>query len=156
MFAVKNNPNKCLKVDNNEIEQFMGLCILVSVFGLPRSLMYWANNTRVETVASIMTCDHWEFYKSIIHLNDKTKKSSPNDQNRDRLFKVLLLVDEIQKMFKDLPLRQTLSHNPIKQHNFEIYTGSISSVEGLPDIGPISNILLRMLENLPRHQGYLL
>lgn len=41
-------------------------------------------------------------------------------------------------------------------HNFQVYTGSISSVNGLPDIGSSGNIVLKLVENVPRNQGFLL
>ncbi|XP_063230174.1 piggyBac transposable element-derived protein 2-like [Bacillus rossius redtenbacheri] len=189
LFSVQKNPNRPLNVDTNEIEVFMGSCIFMSVFGLPRSRMFWANNTRVETVANVMPRDRWEFIKSCVHFNDNTKLPSRNDPNCDRLFKVRPLVDEMQKKFKNLPLRQMLcvdeqiipykgksalkQYNPKKPHkwgykefilsdsnglvhNLEMYTGSIAPVEGIPDIGPSGNIVLRLLENVPRHEGYLL
>ncbi|KAF2893268.1 hypothetical protein ILUMI_12907 [Ignelater luminosus] len=46
-------PNKPLKTNEHELEQFIGTCMYMSVYRLPRTRMYWAANTRVEKVADV-------------------------------------------------------------------------------------------------------
>ena len=42
LFALQCDPGKSLRVKQNELEQFVGSCMNMSVFNLPRSRMYWA------------------------------------------------------------------------------------------------------------------
>ncbi|KAF2885887.1 hypothetical protein ILUMI_20285 [Ignelater luminosus] len=51
LYAVQKNPNKPSKTNEHELEHFIGTFIYMSVYGLPRTRMYWAANTRVEKVA---------------------------------------------------------------------------------------------------------
>lgn len=37
-------------------------------------------------------------------------------------------------------------------HNFEVYTGKILPPTTLPDIGPSSNVVLRLIEHLPQNE----
>lgn len=108
LYSVQNNPNKPLNITRNELEQFFGICMVMSIFGLPRSRMYWAKNTQVEKVSSVMSRDRWEEIKRNLHCNDNTAQVAPGDPNRDKLFKVRPLIDSLQVKFRELPKTQFL------------------------------------------------
>ncbi|XP_046670996.1 piggyBac transposable element-derived protein 2-like [Homalodisca vitripennis] len=42
LFAIQKNPNKPLNLTRNELEQYIGICFAMSIFGLHRARMYWA------------------------------------------------------------------------------------------------------------------
>lgn len=109
LYSVQKNPNRPLGTNLKEIEQFLGICIYMSVYGLPCSRMYWENGTRIDKVADIMSRDRWQFIKSCIHLNDNSEMLPLNDPNRDKLFKVRPLLDKIKEKFIALPKPQMLS-----------------------------------------------
>ncbi|XP_046688212.1 piggyBac transposable element-derived protein 1-like [Homalodisca vitripennis] len=60
LYSVQKNPNKPLNTSEKEVEQFIGICIYMSIYGLPRSRMYWNGNTRVKKVAHVMSRNRWE------------------------------------------------------------------------------------------------
>ena len=75
----------------------------MSVIKLPRSRMYWANETRISQVADVMPRNRWECIKASLHFNDNTNMPSRDDPNRDRLFKIRPIVDYFLLKFQSLP-----------------------------------------------------
>lgn len=188
LFAIQKNPNKPLNLTKLELEQFIGICLSMSVFGLPRARMYWADATRIDKIADIMSRNRWIEIKNNLHCNDNAGYDR-NDPNRDRLYKIRPMVDHFQKKFREIPKEQHLcvdeqivpykgnsllrQYNPKKPkkwgykifalcdtkgliYDFEIYTGSIKAVDGFPDLGASSNIVLKLAETIPRDKNYLL
>lgn len=186
LFSVQKNPNKPLNLTIAELEQFLGICIGMSVYDLPRARMYWANDTRIDKIANVMSRNRWEEIKSNIHCNDNTN-FNPRDPNRDRLFKVRPLIDFLQEKFREIPKDQYIcvdeqivpykGKSSLKQYNpkkpkkwgfkvfvlcdttglvydFQIYCGAIQPVQGFQDIGASSNIVLKMVESVPRGKSY--
>lgn len=88
LYSIQNNPNKPLNLTSKELEQYIGVCIGMSVYDLPRSRMYWAQNTRIDKIANVMSRDRWEQIKSNLHCVDNTLMRPINDPNRDKLFKI--------------------------------------------------------------------
>lgn len=188
LYSVQKDPNKPLNVTKEEIEQFFGICLCMSVYGLPRSRMYWASSTRVDKVADTMSRNRWVEIKNNLHCNDNAGYDS-RDPSRDRLYKIRPLVDHFQGKFRAIPKEQHLcvdeqivpykgtsrlrQYNPKKPkkwgykifalcdthgmvYDFEIYTGKINVVDGFPDIGASSNIVLKLAHTIPRQRNYLL
>lgn len=75
---------------------------------MPRSYMYWANDTRYDKVADIMSRDRWKQIKSFLHFNDNTNIPSKDDPARDKLFKIRPLIDHVVPKFQGLPMNQKL------------------------------------------------
>uniref|UniRef100_A0A8C9ZPR0 PiggyBac transposable element-derived protein domain-containing protein n=1 Tax=Sander lucioperca TaxID=283035 RepID=A0A8C9ZPR0_SANLU len=174
LYCTQQNPNGALKLDKNELEQFIGTVVYMSVFHLSRSRMYWSSACRVPHVADVMSRDRWEEIKHFIHFNDNM---APN--NSDKLFKVRSLIDSLLPKFQALPqdqmllideqmvpfkgkssLKQYIPNKPYKWgykifvlcdttglvHSFDIFTGKIEPVPGLPDIGASGNIVLKLAQ----------
>ena len=151
--------------------------MLMSIFKLPRSHMYWTAFTRIQQIADIMTRDRWEAIKRNLHFNNNVNMPSMEDANRDRLFKIRPLLDHLLPIHQQLPQQQVLcidkqmvsfkgrfvlkQYLPMKHHkwgyklfdlcdtqgivhNFEIFTGKISPVNGFPDLGATSNIVIQL------------
>jgi len=170
LFAVQCDPGQLLHVTQSELEQFVGCCMYMSIFNLPRSEMYWASNTRISQVADVMTWVRWKAIKKNLHFNDNTHMPSIDDPKRDKLFKIkpllqilqqqILCIDEQIVPFKGRSsLKQYVPKKPHKWgykifmlcdthgmvHNFEIYTGKILPVEGYPDLGANSKYCLEIV-----------
>ena len=107
-FAVQSNPNKLLCLTRHELERFIGCCMFMSIFKLPRSRMYWAAFTRIQQIADIMTRDRWEAIKQNLHFNNNENMPSMEDANRDRLFKIRPLLDHLLPIYQQLPQQQVL------------------------------------------------
>ena len=99
LFAVQCDPGKPLRVTQSELEQFVGCCMYMSIFNLPRSRMYWASNTRISQVADVMTWIRWEAIKKNLHFNDNTHMPFIDDPDRDKLFKIRPLLELLFQNF---------------------------------------------------------
>ena len=76
LYGVQKNSNKPVKLTKSELEKFLGCCMLMSIIKLPRSRMYWANDTRIRQVFDVMPRDRWEAIKVSLHFNDNSKMPS--------------------------------------------------------------------------------
>lgn len=183
LYCTQQNPNSGLKLDQNELEQFIGTAVYMSVFRLPRSRMYWSSKCRIPQIADVMSRDRWEEVKRFIHFTDL----APN--NDDKLFKVRSLIDSLLPKFQALPqeqmlcvdeqmvpfkgklgLKQYIPKKPHKWgynifalcdtkglvHSFDIFTGKIDSAPGQADIGASGNIVLKLAQVIPPNINYLL
>uniref|UniRef100_A0A667WQ57 PiggyBac transposable element-derived protein domain-containing protein n=1 Tax=Myripristis murdjan TaxID=586833 RepID=A0A667WQ57_9TELE len=181
----KKNPNSALRLDQNELEQFIGTVVYMSVLHLPRSRMYWSSECRLVPVADVMSRDRWEEIKKFIHFND----NSNMEANNDKLFKIRPIVDSLLQKFQSLPQDQMLSideqmvpfkgRSSLKQyipkkphkwgykifvlcdtkglvHSFDIFTGKTDPVPGEPDIGASGNIVLKLAQVIPGAVNHLL
>ncbi|XP_062256971.1 piggyBac transposable element-derived protein 2-like [Platichthys flesus] len=178
LYCTQTNPNNALTLDHNELEQFIGTLVYMSVIHLPRSRMYWSIECRVAQVADSMSRDRWEEIKRFIHFNDNSNMAANIE---DKLFKVRPIIDSLLQKFQDLPQDQMLSiveqlvpfkgRSSLKQyiprkphkwgykifvlcdtkglvHSFDIYTGTIDPVPGEPDIGASGNIVLKLAQTI--------
>ena len=63
--------------------------MLMSIFKLPRSRIYWASSTRAGDVPKITTRDSWEAIKINLHFNSNENLLSMNDDtDSNGLFKI--------------------------------------------------------------------
>uniref|UniRef100_A0A667X1E5 PiggyBac transposable element-derived protein domain-containing protein n=1 Tax=Myripristis murdjan TaxID=586833 RepID=A0A667X1E5_9TELE len=164
LYCTQKNPNSALRLDQNELEQFIGTLVYMSVF-----------ECRLAQVADVMSRDRWEEIKKFIHFND----NSNMEANNDRLFKIRPIVDSLLQKFQSLPQDQMLSideqmvpfkgRSSLKQyipkkphkwgykifvlcdtkglvHSFDIFTGKSDPVPGEPDIGASGNMVLKLAQ----------
>ncbi|KAJ0064184.1 hypothetical protein NL108_001484 [Boleophthalmus pectinirostris] len=176
---------RTLNMDQNELEQFLGAVLYMSVFQLPRSRLYWSAECRVAQVADIMSRGRWEEIKEFIHFNDNSNMAS----NNDKLYKIRPLIDSLLKKFHVLPQDQLLSIHelivPFKGktnlkhylskktfkwgykvfvlcdtkglvHSFDIYTGYSDPLPGEPDRGAKGNVVLKFAQIIPSSANHLL
>ncbi|XP_049901068.1 piggyBac transposable element-derived protein 2-like isoform X1 [Epinephelus moara] len=184
LYCTQQNQNCALKLDHNELEQFIGTVVYMSVLHLPRPRMYWSSACRVSQVADVMSRDRWEEIIHFIHFSDNM---APN--NGDRLFKVRSLIDSLLPKFQALPQAQMLSvdeqmvpfkgRSSLKQyipekpykwgykifvlcdteglvHSFDIFAGKIGPAPGQPDIGASGNIVLKLAQDIHDAANHLL
>ncbi|KAM4550617.1 piggyBac transposable element-derived protein 2-like isoform 1-T1 [Fundulus diaphanus] len=175
-----------LKLDRNELEQFIGTLVYMSVVHLPKSRMYWSSECRVEQVADVMTRERWKKIKEFIHFNDNRNMSA---NSQDVLFKIRPVIDALLQKFNGLPQNQMLSvaqqmvpfkatsgltHYVPKRlrkwgykifvlcdakglvHSFDIFTGKMDPVPGEPDLGPSGNIVLKLAKVVHGSVGHIL
>ncbi|KAI5629009.1 piggyBac transposable element-derived protein 3-like, partial [Silurus asotus] len=87
LYAVmKNGPE--LKTTPSEIEQFIGLHILMTVVCMPSYRMYWQTATRYDPIATVMGCKRFDNLRTYIHMNDNTNVKQKGEPGYDPLFKV--------------------------------------------------------------------
>lgn len=107
MYAVQCDPAKPIAVSVNEIEQFFGCCFFMSIYGLPRTEMYWNSNTRVSAVADTMSRTRWREIKSKIHFSKNLRANTINNAEvTDSLQKIRPILDKLVKNFNRIPMSE--------------------------------------------------
>ena len=86
---------KSINVNENEIEQYFGILILMSVIKLPQVRMYWSEETRIPGIADMMSINRFEKIRQYFHCNDNSVCPSKSDQNYDKLFKARPVIDSV-------------------------------------------------------------
>ncbi|XP_034066448.1 piggyBac transposable element-derived protein 2-like [Gymnodraco acuticeps] len=184
LYAMQNNPNKPLNLTTKELEQFLGTVVYMSLFGLPRTRMFWNKACRVSQVADTMTLNRWEAIKKYLHFSNNEDRQ---EEGNDPLHKIRPLVTHLISKLKSIPMREKLAvdeqmvpfkgRSRLKQylpskpkkwgykilvlagsdgvpHNFEIYTGRAVHPPELADIGASGNVVLRLAQPIPKQENY--
>ena len=83
---------KCIDTNEQEIERFIGIQMLMSIISLPSNELYWSKDFRVDFVANVMNLKRYELIRHYLHANDNTEKKDDSS----RLFKVESVVDTLR------------------------------------------------------------
>ena len=86
-----------LNVTADEIEQFIGIHIMTGIVKVPSYRQYWADSTRIATIADVMPRNRFDKLRSFIHVNDNTKMLQRSEPGYDKLFKVRPFIDSLRK-----------------------------------------------------------
>lgn len=92
--AMKNGPE--LKTTPSEIEQFIGLHILMTVVRMPSYRMYWQTATRYDPIATVMERKRFDNLRTYIHMNDNTNVKQKGEPGYDPLFKVRPVLEKVR------------------------------------------------------------
>lgn len=108
-YASDNMPNKRIDLSETDLNQYIGICSLMSVIQIPNIRRYWAPITGVPLIQETMALNKFEQIKRQIHFNDNESMLPKNDPNHDRLFKIRPLISALIKRFQTIPLEKCLS-----------------------------------------------
>lgn len=108
LYAIQCDPTTPLNVTFEEIEQFMGICLHMSVHGLPHTRMFWVTKTRVDCVADTMSMKRWEAIKCFLHFANNDEQVPAGQPGYDKLFKVRPLLTALQESFNRIPMDEHL------------------------------------------------
>lgn len=62
-----------------------------------------------DTIKNCMCVNSFESIRTNLHFNDNSLQKAPNDPERDRLYKLRPVIDNINSKFLSVPMRATLS-----------------------------------------------
>ena len=96
MYALMKNAPE-LKTTADEIEQFIGMHILMTVVRMPSYRMYWQETTRYEPVAGVMGRKRFDQLRTYIHMNDNTNVKQKDEPGYDALFKVRPVIEKVRE-----------------------------------------------------------
>nr|XP_047132645.1 piggyBac transposable element-derived protein 3-like [Hydra vulgaris] len=183
-YASQINIENMLRLEKDELEQFIGILYLMSIVKLPSTRMYWSNELYFEKVAAVMTLNRFEKIKLFLHCNDDRQRP---ENCTDKLYKIRPIINMLKESFISLKhdkilcideqvvpfkgrssLKQYNPHKPKKWgfkfyilasvdglvNNFEIHSGSIDVCVGQPDLKASGNIVMHLLVNVPRHKWH--
>ncbi|XP_029973972.1 piggyBac transposable element-derived protein 3-like [Salarias fasciatus] len=92
--GMKDGPE--LKTTPSEMEQFIGLHILMTVVRMPSYRMYWQTATRYDPIATVMGRKRFDHLRTYIHMNDNTNVKQKGESGYDPLFKVRPVLEKVR------------------------------------------------------------
>lgn len=127
LYAHQTAPNNNFTVDCKQIEQFMGMCLMMSIVQLPSSRHYWNEYLGHPKISDVMTCNQWEETKRFLHFNDNTTQIPRGQPGHDVAHKIRPFLDQIRERLPTIPKEEymavdeqiipTKSRSTIKQYN---------------------------------------
>ena len=100
-YAVQQNPNKPLNLSIEELEQWLGIVLCMSIIKLPATRLYWSRLLRVSHIADCMSCNRFEEIKRYVHFCDNY--APKNNTTSDHLYKIRPVLDHVVSNCKVLP-----------------------------------------------------
>lgn len=82
-----------INTNDHEIEQFLGIHLIMSIIKMPSYKMFWNQRTKYSLVADNMSRNRFEKLRSNIHFADNTLCLPFNSLRHDKLFKVSPFLD---------------------------------------------------------------
>ncbi|KAM4552082.1 piggyBac transposable element-derived protein 1-like [Odontesthes bonariensis] len=95
LYAVMMNGPE-LKTTPAEMEQFIGLHILMTIVRMPSYRMYWQTATRYDPIATVMGRKRFDHLRTYIHMNDNTNMKQKGEPGYDPLFKVRPVLEKVR------------------------------------------------------------
>ena len=173
-----------VSTSKGEIEQFIGMQMLMSVVQLPKCEMYWANETRYAPIADVMGRNRYKTLRRYLHVNDNSLLEDETNK-KNKLFKIQPVIDHVKFNCREIQPEKDQSideqiipaktaYSGIRQYNpkkpnkwgFKNFVRSGSSgfmydfflYQGLSTADGQkrtgSNAVLRLIEKLPKNQSF--
>ncbi|XP_064596232.1 piggyBac transposable element-derived protein 5-like [Liolophura sinensis] len=95
LFAMQKD-GKEIKASTDEIEQFIGILLMIGLFPCPSYRMYWSNDSRFSSVADVMSRNRFECLLRYVQFNDNSNVRGREDPDYDPLFKNRPLLDMLR------------------------------------------------------------
>ena len=116
-----------INTNKSEIEQFIGIQMLMLIVSLPAYYMYWAVDTKYSPIADIMSINRYKKMHQYIHCNDNLKTNSKENQE-NKLYKIEPVLNMVRENCTkiELEVNQSIdeqiipaktSHSGIRQYN---------------------------------------
>ncbi|XP_050527792.1 piggyBac transposable element-derived protein 3-like [Daktulosphaira vitifoliae] len=126
IYASQVRPNKPANISIKEMEQFIGICLKMSIVHLPSTRHYWGE-LGIPSIYNVMPLNRFEEIKRFLHFNDNLNLPNNTNNNYDKLFKVRPLIDAVRTICTSIPKEEylavdeqiipTKSRSSLKQYN---------------------------------------
>jgi len=105
LYATQSKPDKPLAISGCDIQQFIGVCMFMSLVKLACTRNYWSSQFRIVNVADVMTLNRFEEIKRYLHFCDNTLSANASDKLR----KIRPLIDHLSQRYATAGLEEHLS-----------------------------------------------
>jgi len=95
-----------LNTNKNEMEQLPGIHTMAGIVNMPSYRMYWADSTRFDQIADVMSRNRFETMRNYFHINDNNTMKARDDPDYDKLFKLWPFVDSIKSSFREIEVEE--------------------------------------------------
>ncbi|XP_050305075.1 piggyBac transposable element-derived protein 3-like [Anthonomus grandis grandis] len=127
LYCLQKHINRPANLTDNEIEQFIGMYLYMSIIQLPQARNYWSSHLGHPAISRVMTCNRWEEIKRFIHFNNNDNFIPRGKPGHDKLFKIRPLLERLQERLNIIPVEEhiavdeliipTKARSTIKQYN---------------------------------------
>mgnify|MGYP000336018700 CR=1 FL=1 len=127
LYSVQCCSTKPYRGTVEDLEQFIGMSLFMSIINLPATRHYWSQCLGHPAISEVMSCNKWEEIKRFIHFNDNETYVPAGQDGHDILHKIrplltkvrerLLLVPKEEYLAVDEQIIPTKSRSCIKQYN---------------------------------------
>jgi len=84
-----------INTTSGEIEQFIGMQMFMSVIDFPTYRMYWANETRYQPIADVMSRNRYQQLREYLHVSDNLQRETSNNAE-NKLYKIQPVLDHVR------------------------------------------------------------
>ena len=123
--------HKWKPVARKEMLLFLGLLLLMGIIKKPEIAQYWSSHPLLST--SLFGCviirDRWQLILKFLHFTDNENAPSPIDPNRDRLYKIRILLNKLMFNFQTV---YTPAINMCIDEELVMYKGQLFFKQYLP------------------------
>lgn len=105
LFAQQNNTKNWTDTNASEMKVFIGIHLYIGIIGLPRVIMYWQPDYRINIIADNMTKNRFFELRTNFHVQDNLLNPT---HNSDKFFKVRPLYNSIKKRCNELHIEKNL------------------------------------------------
>ena len=109
LFSCQRDVNKPLVLEIDELEQFLGICMYMSLIRLPRTRYYWSPLFQIPAVSDYMPMRRWEIIKNSLHFSDNEQAIPKGQPGYDALYKIRSLVDLLNIRYNDVEVPENCS-----------------------------------------------
>ena len=85
---------KSIQTTKNEIEQFIGIQMFMSIVKLPAYYMYWSIETRYPPIANLMSLSRYKTLRQFLHVVDNSKCNDPENKG-NKLYKISPVLEHV-------------------------------------------------------------
>lgn len=108
LYSVQKNPAKATNIDTDDIKNFLGILIYMSVINLPSARHYWSTNIGITQIKETMSQHTFDNIRATIHFADNSTIKSKDDPQADRLHKLRPVINYLNSKFESIPFEQFL------------------------------------------------
>lgn len=109
LYSVQKCPNKSISITCLEINQYIGICIMMSVVRNPSVRSYWSDIIGNNVIKECMPINRFEKIREFLHFNDNSKFLPRDHPEHDRLHKLRPLITQLQCRYSSVPKECCLS-----------------------------------------------
>ena len=84
-----------LNTTSEEIEQFIGIQMYMSIIDFPAYRMYWALETRYPPIADVMSRNRYQQLREFLHVSDNLQRDNPENTG-NKLYKIQPILEHVR------------------------------------------------------------
>jgi len=106
-YGVQKNSSTPLKINNEDLQKYIGVLIIMSVVTTSNVRNYWSPVLGNDQIKNTMSVNVFEKIRANLHFNDNLLTSTGPD--RDKICKIRPLIETLIKRFSSIPIEENLA-----------------------------------------------